>query len=51
MPEDFNYWKKQHDSNELKEFNDNDLGTLWLKVKSIVAEGLLMNFLQKNLLT
>ena len=34
MVKDYNYWKKHHDSNELKEFNLDDLGTLWLKVKS-----------------
>lgn len=44
MTKDFKYWKKQHDSNELREFNDDEIGTLWLKVKSIVRKGILDEF-------
>jgi len=48
MPKDFNYWKKQHDSNEFKEFNNDDLGTLWLKVKSIVRRRIIDEFIAKE---
>ena len=48
MPKDFNYWKKQHDSEELKEFNYDKLGTLWLKVKSIVRRKYINTFTQVN---
>lgn len=48
MSKDFNYWKNQHDSNELKEFNNDDLGSLWLKVKSIVRRGIIDQFIAKE---
>lgn len=44
MPKNFDYWKKQHDSEELKEFNSDRLGTLWLKVKSIVRREYINQF-------
>ena len=48
MVKDYNYWKKHHDSNELKEFNLDDLGTLWLKVKSITRRGIIDDFINKE---
>ena len=48
MPRDFEYWKKQHDSEELKEFNTDKRGTLWLKVKSIVRREYLNQFTEAN---
>lgn len=48
MPKNFDYWKKQHDSEELKEFNSDRLGTLWLKVKSIVRREYINQFCQDN---
>lgn len=48
MPKDFEYWKKQHDSEELKEFNTDRKGALWLKVKSIVRREYLNLFAEKN---
>lgn len=48
MPKDFEYWKKQHDSEELKEFNTDKKGTLWLKVKSIVRREYLNQFIEEN---
>ncbi len=48
MPKDFEYWKKQHDSEELKEFNTDNQGTLWLKVKSIVRREYLNQFTEDN---
>lgn len=48
MLKDFEYWKKQHDSEELKEFNTDKQGTLWLKVKSIVRRAYLNQFTEDN---
>ena len=48
MLKNFDYWKKQHDSEELKEFNSDRLGTLWLKVKSIVRREYINQFCQDN---
>jgi hypothetical protein len=48
MPKDFNYWKKHHDSDELKEFNTDKLGTLWLKIKSIVRREYINKFIDAN---
>lgn len=44
----FNYWKKLYESDKLEEFNFNNSGLLWLKIKSIVRKELLSDFLQKN---
>jgi hypothetical protein len=41
---DFNYWKKQHDSEKLSEFNFDSSGLLWLKTKSIARKGLIESF-------
>lgn len=48
MPKNFEYWKKQHDSDELNEFNTDRQGTLWLKVKSIVRREYLNQFTEEN---
>ncbi len=48
MHKDFNYWKQQHDSNALKEFNTDQEGLLWLKLKSIVRRGIIDEFLENN---
>ncbi len=48
MHKNFDYWKKQHDSEELREFNSDKLGTLWLKVKSIVRREHVNLFVEQN---
>ncbi|MCB0751649.1 MAG: hypothetical protein KDC52_09260, partial [Ignavibacteriae bacterium] len=48
MPKNFDYWKKQHDSEELKEFNTDKQGTLWLKVKSIIRRDYLNQSTEEN---
>jgi len=48
MSKNFSFWKKQHDGDELREFNTNQEGLLWLKVKSIVRRGIIDEFLQEN---
>lgn len=48
MPKNFEYWKKQHDSNELNEFNNDLTGLLWLKIKSIVRRGIIDEFISEN---
>ena len=48
MHKDFTYWKQQHDSNALKEFNNDPVGLLWLKLKSIVRRGIIDEFLKNN---
>lgn len=45
---DFNYWKKQHDSEALKEFNISKEGLLWLKIKSITRRDVIENFIKTN---
>lgn len=41
---DFNYWKKQHESEKLEEFNFDQNGLLWLKIKSILRKELVAEF-------
>jgi hypothetical protein len=41
MKQSFEYWKKQHDSASLEQFNSNTLGQLWLKLKSIIRPELI----------
>ena len=48
---DFKYWKKQHDSEQLDEFNSNPSGLLWLKVKSILRKELIAEFIKETLLS
>lgn len=45
---DFNYWKKLHESEKLEEFSSDDIGLLWLKVKSIVRKELISEFIAAN---
>src|SRR5947208_3057204 len=45
---DFNYWKKQHENENLAEFNSDLTGLLWLKTKSIFRKELIFEFLAKN---
>jgi len=44
---DFLFWKKQHDSETLELFNDNPIGQLWLKTKSVVRKELISEFTAK----
>lgn len=46
--ENFNYWKKLHDSEQLDEFNTNDIGLLWLKTKSIARKELITAFVKQH---
>ena len=48
---DFKYWKKQHDSEQLDEFNSNPSGLLWLKVKSILRKELIAEFIKETQLS
>ena len=48
---DFNYWKKQHESEKLEEFSNDTIGLLWLKTKSIVRKELIAEFLKSNSIT
>lgn len=45
MSQQFNYWKKLHDRDELEEFTTNSEGLLWLKIKSIARRELINEFL------
>jgi len=47
MSKGFTYWKKQHDSNSLDEFNSDIAGLLWLKVKSITRKGIIDEFISR----
>ena len=42
---DFNYWKKLHQSEQLDEFSTDNIGLLWLKIKSIVRKELIAEFI------
>jgi hypothetical protein len=46
--QNFNYWKKLHDSQNLEEFSSNKLGSLWLKLKSIIRKEFILGFTEKN---
>ncbi len=46
--QNFNYWKKLHDSQNLEEFSSNRLGSLWLKLKSIIRKEFILGFTEKN---
>jgi hypothetical protein len=48
---DFNYWKKLHESETLEEFSHDNIGLLWLKIKSILRKDLIESFLQSTGLT
>ena len=45
---DFNYWKKLHQSEQLEEFSSNSTGLLWLKIKSIIRKELIAEFVETN---
>ena len=45
---DFDYWKKRYESQQLEEFNDDDIGLLWLKIKSIGRVDIIKSFIDKN---
>jgi hypothetical protein len=44
----FEYWKKQHDSALLEQFNNDSSGQLWLKLKSIIRPELIKEFISEN---
>jgi hypothetical protein len=48
---DFNYWKKLHESEKLDEFSTNSTGLLWLKTKSIIRKELIAEFIEQNKLS
>jgi hypothetical protein len=48
MKQSFDYWKKQHDSALLEQFNSDSLGQLWLKLKSIIRPELIKEFINQN---
>jgi len=45
------YWKKIHDMSSLEEFNQNIVGQLWLKLKSIIRPELIKEFIKENNIT
>ena len=48
MMDTFDFWKKQHDSNSLENFNNDNIGQLWLKTKSIVRKELISEFIKRH---
>lgn len=48
---DFNHWKKLHESEQLDEFSSDNIGLLWLKIKSIVRKELIAEFIEQNKIT
>ncbi len=44
----FDYWKKLHESEKLEEFSSDEIGLLWLKVKSIVRKDIISEFVREN---
>lgn len=48
---DFSYWKKLHESEQLEEFSSNNIGFLWLKIKSIIRKELIAEFIHINNIT
>jgi hypothetical protein len=44
----FAHWKKLYEDDELEEFNSNESGLLWLKIKSILRKELLDEFLLRE---
>lgn len=45
---DFNYWEKQYKSEKLEEFNFDQSGLLWLKIKSIIRKELIAEFTKES---
>jgi len=48
LMKNFNYWKKLYESEQLKEFNTDNVGLLWLKTKSIIRKELIAEFVKEN---
>lgn len=48
---EFSYWNKCFSDNNLFEFNKNEYGLLWLKIKSIIRKDLIAEFIQDNNIT
>ena len=44
----FDYWKKLHEKEQLEEFSTDRVGLLWLKTKSIIRKELIADFTKKN---
>ncbi len=44
----FSHWKKLYENDDLEEFNFNQSGLLWLKIKSILRKEILADFLQSE---
>lgn len=44
----FDYWKKLYETKQLKDFNNDVLGLLWLKTKSIIRKELISEFIGQN---
>ncbi|KAB2918850.1 MAG: hypothetical protein F9K23_01540 [Bacteroidetes bacterium] len=44
----FDYWKTKHDSDNLEEFSTDNIGLLWLKLKSILRKEIIVHFIEKN---
>lgn len=48
---DFNYWDKLHKNEELEGFNNDPIGLLWLKTKSIIRKELIAEFIKISNIT
>ena len=44
----FDYWKKLHEKEQLEEFSTDRVGLLWLKTKSIIRKELITDFTKNN---
>ncbi|HBD95925.1 MAG TPA: hypothetical protein DC057_17275 [Spirochaetia bacterium] len=51
MEKNFLFWKNQHDSETLELFNNDSIGQLWLKIKSVVRKELISEFTSKYSIT
>jgi hypothetical protein len=45
---DFHYWQTLYESDNLEEFNSDEAGLLWLKLKSIIRKPLIDEFVSEN---
>jgi hypothetical protein len=45
---DFIYWKKLHESENLEEFSTDNIGLLWLKIKSVIRKEIVDEFTTAN---
>jgi len=48
---DFKYWDNLHRNENLEKFNNDRIGLLWLKTKSIIRKELIEGFIQQNEIT